>query len=156
MDTAGMASGRNGCVTEKRNWKQLPLARLGQSSVASACVGTHGQTTPTQHVWAPGVSLRYRASAENFKWGNHEMPDRIEQAMGELGAAIDYCPPAADQIFMEHVRTAHRLVTEEWRARQEEAAKAHPKCRFCGDRRPLDQYGYCHLCNDGMERTKGD
>ncbi len=33
----------------------------------------------------------------------------------------------------------------------------HPKCRFCGERQfPVDQWGNCEACNEGMARTNGD
>lgn len=35
---------------------------------------------------------------------------QIEQAIGELGAAINQSSPSDDQIIMEHVRSAHRLL----------------------------------------------
>jgi hypothetical protein len=31
------------------------------------------------------------------------------------------------------------------------------KCRFCGDsREPLNRFGHCQVCVDGMARTNGD
>lgn len=43
-----------------------------------------------------------------------------------------------------------------------EIIDSEPRCRFCGNseealkRFPLDEYGYCRQCIEGMERTKGD
>lgn len=33
---------------------------------------------------------------------------------------------------------------------------AAPRCKFCGDPRPLDVNGHCAVCVAGMERTKED
>lgn len=36
--------------------------------------------------------------------------EQIEQAIGELGAAIIQSVPSDDKIIMDHVRAAHRLL----------------------------------------------
>jgi hypothetical protein len=35
---------------------------------------------------------------------------KIEEAIGELGAAINQSSPSDDKIIMDHVRAAHRLL----------------------------------------------
>lgn len=44
--------------------------------------------------------------------------DRLEEAMGELGAAVMAQCANDDEILMEHVRRAHELVRAEWRELQ--------------------------------------
>ena len=44
--------------------------------------------------------------------------DRIEEAMGELGAALVQVLPTDDQIIVEHIRRAHNLISIEWRERR--------------------------------------
>lgn len=35
--------------------------------------------------------------------------------------------------------------------------RQNEKCKFCGDAgKPLDEYGYCTACIEGMRRTNGD
>ena len=48
------------------------------------------------------------------------MTDRILEAIGELGAAISQSLPSDDQMIMEHVREALRLLHEEWVDRDSE------------------------------------
>ena len=42
------------------------------------------------------------------------MTDRLEEAMGELGAALVQALHSDDQIIMGHVERAHALIREEW------------------------------------------
>ena len=56
------------------------------------------------------------------------MPERhltsLEQAMAHLGAAITQSAPNDDQIIMGHVRAAHELVRDAFRAASQQAARA--------------------------------
>lgn len=48
------------------------------------------------------------------------MTDPIEEAMGHLGAALMQATKSDDQIIMDHVRAAHKLVQAAYRAQRQQ------------------------------------
>lgn len=51
--------------------------------------------------------------------------DPIEEAMGHLGAALMQTIAQDDQIIMDHVREAHKLVQAAYRAQQQQQRDEH-------------------------------
>jgi septation ring formation regulator EzrA len=47
----------------------------------------------------------------------------VEEAMGELGAALAQALPSDDQIIIGHVTRAHALITNEWHRQRNRGSK---------------------------------
>lgn len=121
-------------------------------------------------------------SLQICKLGDHTMPSSIHElkvgtrvastidSIGGTVTGVDYASIAVlwDDGVSSQFRKADGFVAFNIEPAKPEAGGMHDwdqdlqaqekaRCKFCGDiRPPLDQFGHCTVCVNGMARTNGD